>query len=95
MVIPDGYLFKPSFYQGFIKFSKVGTLLFNEILQFGNSSNLGISGGGINSALLALFTELKNLFGNLIVGFLAVGLLEKLLLKLQQLLIDGICRCCG
>lgn len=32
MVFPDGYLFELAFYQGFIKFSKVGILLLNEIL---------------------------------------------------------------
>ena len=33
MVIPDGYLPQPAFYQGFVEGFKVGTLLLNVILQ--------------------------------------------------------------
>ena len=46
---------------------RVGTLLLNKILQIVDSCNLCISGGNFNGALLALFTELENLLGNLIV----------------------------
>lgn len=40
VVIPDGDLFKPAFYQGLIEFSKVGVLLFDVILQVIDSCNL-------------------------------------------------------
>lgn len=42
-------------------------LLFDEILQVVDSGNLYISGSDVNSTLLALFAELENLVGNLIV----------------------------
>ena len=63
-------------------------MFINEVLQVDNSSNLGISGGGINGALLALFTELENLFGNLVIGFLVISLLEKLLLEFHELFVN-------
>ena len=88
VVFPDGDLFQPAFYQGFIEGFKVGTLLFNVILQVVDSCNLCVSGSGVNSALLALFTELENLVGYLVVGFLVVGLFEKFLLKLQKLFVN-------
>ncbi|MGN0181208.1 MAG: hypothetical protein ACI4DP_02175 [Candidatus Ornithomonoglobus sp.] len=68
VVFPDGYLSQPAFYQGFIEGLKVGMLLFNVILQVVDSFNLCISGGGVNGALLALFAELENLVGNLIIS---------------------------
>lgn len=90
MIIPDGYLFQPAFNQGFIEFSKVGTLLLDEILQVVDSGNLCISGSSVNSTLPALFAELENLVGNLIVGFLVVSLFKKLLLELQKLFINTV-----
>lgn len=74
MVFPDGYLFEPAFNQGLIKFSKVSTLLLDVVLQVVDSFNLGVSGGGVNGALPALFAELENLVGYLVVGFLVVSL---------------------
>lgn len=90
VVFPDSYLFQPAFHQGFIKFSKVGTLLLDEILQVVDSGNLCISGGGINGTLLALFAELENFVGNLIVGVLVVSLFEKFFLKFPQLFINSV-----
>lgn len=90
MVAPDGYLTKPAFYQGFIEEFKVGTLLFNVILQVVNSFNLRVSGSCVNSVFFTLFAELENLVGYLVVGFLVVSLFEKLLLKLHQLLVNAI-----
>ena len=45
--------------------------------------NLLVSCYRVNGGLLFQFPEPENLIGNLIVSFLAVGLLKKLLLKLQ------------
>lgn len=78
MVFPDGYLFKPAFYQGLVELSKVGTLLLDVVFQVVDSFNLGVSGSGVNGAFFMLFTELENLVGNLIVGFFVVSLFEKL-----------------
>lgn len=90
MVAPDGYLTKPAFYQGFIEGFKVGTLLFNVILQVVNSFNLRVSGSCVNSAFFTLFAELENLVGYLVAGFLVVSLFKKLFLKLHQLLVNAI-----
>lgn len=69
------------FSQHFTKASSksVGTTLsffLNVILQVIDSCNLYISGGCVNSAFFALFTELENLVGNFIVGFLVISLLR-------------------
>ena len=63
MVIPYSYLLQPVFYQGFVEGFKVGTLLFNVILQVVNSFNLRVSGNCVNSAFFTLFAELENLVG--------------------------------
>lgn len=68
VVFPDGDLLEPAFNQGLVEFSKVSALLLDVILQVGDSCNLCVSGGGVNSALLALFTELENLLGNFIIA---------------------------
>ena len=67
MVFPDGYLFEPAFYQGLIEGFKVGTLLFDVVLQVVNSCNLCVSGSSVNSAFFTLFVELENLVGYLVV----------------------------
>ena len=67
VVFPDDYLFQPAFYRGFIESFKAGTLLLDVILQVVDSFNLCISGGSINGAFFALFMELENLVGNLII----------------------------
>ena len=90
MVFPDGYLPHPAFNQGFIEFSKVGTLLLDEILQVVDSGNLCVSGSCVNGTLPALFAELENFIGNLIVGFFVVSFFKKLLLKLQKLFINTV-----
>lgn len=81
VVIPNGDLLKPAFYQSLIEFRKAGWLFFDVILQVVNSCNLCVSGGGVNSAFFTLLTELENLVGNFIVGFLVVSFFEKLLLE--------------
>ena len=94
MVLPDDDSLKPALYQGLIEGFHVCGLQFDEILQLVDAGNLRVSGSSVNRTFFSLFPKLEDIVGNLIVGFLAVGLLEKLLLKLQQLLIDGI-RGCG
>lgn len=90
MVIPNCNLLKPSFYQCLIENFEGSTLLLNEILQLIDTLNLCVSGGSVNSAIFSLFTELKNLVCNLIIGFLVVSLFEKLFLEFHQLLVNAI-----
>lgn len=90
VVFPDDDWFQPAFYQGLVEFRKVGMLLFDVILQVVNSCNLCVSGSGVNGAFFALLSELENLVGNFIVGFLVVCLFEKLLLEFHQLFINAI-----
>ena len=68
MVFPDDDLLEPALYQGLIKFSKVGTLLLDKILQVIDSLNLCVPGGRVNRTFLALLAELEDLVGNFIVG---------------------------
>ena len=81
VVIPDGDLLKPAFYQSLIEFRKAGRLFFDVILQVIDSCNLCASGSSVNSAFFTLLTELEDLVGNFIVGFLGVSFFEKLLLE--------------
>ena len=90
MVIPDGYLSKPAFYQGLVELSKDGTLLLDVVLQVVDSFNLGSSGSGGYSAGFTLVAELENLVGNLIVGCFVISFFEKLFLKFHQLLVNAI-----
>ena len=53
-------------------------------------SNLCVSGRGINLALFALFPELEDLVGNLVVGFFFIGFFEKLFLESLQSFVDTI-----
>ena len=69
MVFPDGYLFEPAFYQGFVEGFEVGTLHLYVVLQVVNSCNLRVSGSGVNGAFFTLFAELENLVGYLVVVF--------------------------
>ena len=90
VVIPDDNTLKPAFYQGFVEGFPVCGLLLDEILQFIDAGNLCVSGGGINRALFALFPELEDLVGNLVVGFFVIGFFEKLFLELLQSFVNAI-----
>ena len=74
MVLTDDNSFKPAFYQCFIEGFQMCGLLLDKILQFIDAGNLCVSGGGINRALFALFPELEDLIGNLVVGLFVIGL---------------------
>ena len=93
VVLEYGNLFEPAFYQGFVELGEGGILVFDVILQFIDASNLCISGSSIDGVLLTLFTELENFIGNLIVGFLVIGLFEQFLLKLLQAFVNAISGC--
>ena len=80
MVIPDGDLFDPASHQRFVKFGKVGGLLCNVILQVVDSLYLLIPCSGIDCGLLAEFSEPEYFIGNFVIGFFALGFLDKLLL---------------
>ena len=90
MVIPDNDPLKPALYQDLVEGLQVCGLLFDEILQFIDAGNLCVSGGGINRALFALFPELEDLVGNLIIGLFVIGFFEKLFLKLLQSFVNAI-----
>ena len=65
-------------------------LLPDEILQFIDVGNLGVSGSSVNRAFFSLFPEFEDLVGNLVVGLFVIGLFKKLFLKFHQLLVDAI-----
>ena len=88
VVIPDGYLLNPASYQRFVKFGEVGSLLHNIILQVIDSLYLFISYGSVDGGLLAQFSKPEYFIGNLVIGFFALGFLDKLLLQGHQLLVD-------
>ena len=90
VVFPDGDLFEPAFYQGLVEFRKVGTLLFDVVLQVVNSCNLCVSDSSVYGVFFALFAEFENLVDNLIVGFLVVSFFEKFFLEFHQLFINAI-----
>ena len=90
MVLPDDDSLKPALYQCFIEGFQMCGLLLDKILQFIDAGNLCVSGGGINRALFALFPELEDLVGNLIIGLFVIGLFEKLFLKLLQSFVNAI-----
>ena len=66
----------------------MGSLLFDIILQVIDSLYLFISCGSIDGGLLAEFSEPEYFIGNLVIGFFALGFLDKLLLEGYQLLVD-------
>ncbi len=81
VVIPDGDLLDPASHQRFIKFSKVGGLLRDVILQVVNSLYLFVPCGGIDGCFLAEFSESEDFIRYFIVVFFAVGFLDQLLLR--------------
>ena len=88
MVIPDGDLFDPASHQRFVKFGEVGSLLCNIILQVIDPFYLLASCGSVDCGLLAEFSKPEYFISNLVIGFLALGFLDKLLLQGHQLLVD-------
>ena len=74
LVGPDGNFLHPAPYQCLIEFRQFGGLTANEILKRSDALNLFVSGHRINGGLLFQFPESEDFIGNLIVGFLAVGL---------------------
>lgn len=88
VVIPDSDLLNPASYQRFVKFGEVGSLLRNIILQVIDSLYLFISYGSVDGGLLAQFSKPEYFIGNLVIGFFALGFLDKFLLQDHQLLVD-------
>ena len=79
-VIPDGYLLDPASHQWLVELGEMGGLLWDVILQVVDSLYLLISCSGIDGGLLAQFSKPEYLIGNLVIGFFALGFLDKLLL---------------
>ena len=90
VVLPDDDSFKPALYQGLVEGFQVCGLLLDEILQLVDAGNLCVSGGSVNRALFALFPELEDLVGNLVVAFFVIGFFEKLFLESLQSFVDTI-----
>ena len=88
VVIPDSDLLDPASYQRFVKFGEVGSLLRNIILQVIDPLYLFVPCGGIDGGLLAEFSKSEYFIGNFVIGFFALGFLDKLLLQGHQLLVD-------
>lgn len=88
VVIPYGDLFDPTSYQRFVKFGEVGSLLCNIILQGIDPLYLFVPCGSVDGGLLAGFSKPEYFIGNLVIGFFALGFLDKLLLEDHQLLVD-------
>ena len=88
VVIPDSDLLDPASYQRFFKFGEVGSLLCDIILQVVDSLYLLVSCGSVDSGLLTEFSKPEYFIGNLVIGFFALGFLDKLLLEDHQLLVD-------
>ena len=80
VVIPDGDLFDPASHQRFVKFGEVGSLLRNIILQVIDPLYLLVSCGSVDGGLLAEFSKPEYFIGNFVIGFFALGFLDKLLL---------------
>ena len=62
----------------------------NEVLQLIDAGNLCVSCSGVYRAFLPLFSESKDLIGNLVIGFFVMGLFEKFLLELLQFLVNTV-----
>ena len=88
MVIPDDYLFDPASHQRFVKFGEVGSLLCDIILQVIDPLYLLISCSSVDGGFLAQFSKPEYFIGNFVIGFFALGFLDKLLLQGHQLLVD-------
>ena len=88
VVIPDSDLFDPASHQRFVKFGEVGSLLRNIILQVIDPLYLFVPCGSVDGGLLAEFSKPEYFIGNFVIGFLALGFLDKLLLQGHQLLVD-------
>lgn len=71
-----------------IKFRKLGRLLLDEILELLDAANLLITGGGVDVGLFFFFSELENLISDLVVVLAFADFIQKLLLELEQILID-------
>ena len=80
VIFPDSELFDPASYQRFVKFGEVGSLLCDIILQVVDSLYLLISCSSVDGGLLAELSKPEYFIGNLVIGFFALGFLDKLLL---------------
>ena len=74
MVLINRDLLEPALDHGFVEFRHVVRLAANEILKRCDALNLFVSCYRVNGGLLFQFPEPEDFIGNLIVGFLAVGL---------------------
>lgn len=86
--IPDGDLFDPASHQRFVKFGEVGSLLCDIILQIIDSLYLCIPCCSVDGGLLAELSKPEYFIGNFVIGFFALGFLDKLLLEGRQLLVN-------
>ena len=83
MVLINRDLLEPAPDQHFVEFRQFGRLASDKILKCCDTLDLFVSCYRINGGLLFQFPEPEDFIGNLIVGFLAVGLFEQFLLQGQ------------
>ena len=83
MVLKNRNLFEPAPDQGFVEFRQFGGLAADKILKRCDMLDLFVSCHRVNGSLLLQFPKLEDIIGNLIVGFLVVGLFEQFLLQGQ------------
>lgn len=88
VVIPDSDLLDPASHQRFVKFGEVGSLLCDIILQVIDSFYMLVSCGSVDGGLLTQFSKPEYFIGNFVIGVLALGFLDELLLQGHQLLVD-------
>ena len=81
VVIPDSDLLDPASYHRFVKFGEVGSLVCDIILQIVDPIYLLIPCSGIDCGILAEFSKKEYFIGNFVIGFFALGFLDKLLLQ--------------
>ena len=74
MVLINRDLLEPAPDQHFVEFRQFGRLASDKILKLRKALNLLVSCYRVNGGLLFQFPEPEDFIGNLIVGFLAVGL---------------------
>lgn len=81
MVLINRDLLEPAPDQGFVEFRQFVGLAADKILKFRKALNLLVSCCRVNGSLLFLLPKPEDFIGNLIVGFLVVGLFEQFLLQ--------------
>ena len=90
LIFVYGDLLEPAAGQILVEFRQLCGLFINEILKLCDAFNLLIPGGGVDVGLCFLFSELEDLISDVIIILAFADFIQEFLLKLDQLLIDGL-----